>query len=72
MLKKVFENLPVKVIWKWEEDLEEFNHSDKIMIVKWLPQQEILSHPNVKLFVTHGGQSSFQESLCHQKPMVKI
>ena len=32
----------------------------------------ILAHPKLKVFVTHGGQSSFQETLCHQKPALAI
>merc|ERR1712223_345253 len=42
------------------------------MLSKWVPQQDGLAHPNLKVFVTHGGQSSFQESLCHQKPIVAV
>ena len=42
-----------------------------VMLSKWLPQQDILGHPNLRVFVSHGGQSSCQESLCHQKPMVR-
>ena len=38
----------------------------------WLPQQDVLAHPNLKVFITHAGQSSFQETLCHQKPVVAI
>ena len=45
---------------------------DNVMLKKWLPQQAILAHPKLKLFVTHGGQSSCQEALCHQKPIVAI
>ncbi len=41
-----------------------------VMISKWLPQQDALAHPNVKLFVSHVGQSSFQESICHKMPIV--
>jgi hypothetical protein len=43
-----------------------------VMLAKWLPQQDILAHPNLKVFISHGGQSSFQETLCHQKPVVSI
>ena len=43
-----------------------------VMLSKWLPQQDILGHPKLRLFVSHGGQSSCQESLCHQKPMVSV
>ncbi len=42
------------------------------MVSKWLPQQDVLAHPNVKTFVTHAGQSSFQESICHKVTMVAV
>ena len=42
-----------------------------VKLSKWLPQEAILAHPNLKLFVTHGGQSSSQEALCHKKPTGK-
>ena len=59
------------VIWKWETE-EMPDKPDNVMLSKWLPQQEILGHPNLKVFITHAGQSSFQETLCHQKPVVAI
>ena len=43
-----------------------------VLLSKWLPQQDVLAHPKLKVFITHAGQSSFQESLCHQKPVVAI
>ena len=42
------------ILWKWDED----NIADlpkNVMIKKWVPQQDLLAHPNLKLFVTHGG-----------------
>ena len=59
------------VIWKWETE-EMPDKPDNVLLSKWLPQQEILGHPNLKVFITHAGQSSFQETLCHQKPVVAI
>ena len=59
------------VIWKWETE-EMPDKPENVMLSKWLPQQEILGHPNLKVFITHAGQSSFQETLCHQKPVVAI
>ena len=53
-------------LWKWDE-VEMLGKPDNVMLSKLVPQQDILAHPNLKVFVTHGGQSSFQESLCHQK-----
>ena len=68
-LLSVFGKLKQKVLWKWETDYMEDKPSN-VMLHKWLPQQDVLGHPNVKLFVSHGGQSSFQETVCHQKPAV--
>ena len=69
-LLNVFGKLKQKVLWKWETE-----HMDdkppNVMLHKWLPQQDVLGHPNVKLFISHGGQSSFQETVCHQKPAVR-
>ena len=68
-LLEVFRKLKQKVLWKWETDHMN-NIPSNVMLHKWLPQQDVLGHPNVKLFVSHGGHSSFQDTLCHQKPAV--
>jgi glucuronosyltransferase len=69
MFMNVFRQLKQKVLWKWETETMPDLPSN-VKLSKWLPQQDILGHPNTKLFITHVGQSSFQESLCHQKPVV--
>jgi len=65
----IFSKLEQTVIWKWETETME-DKPENLYLSKWLPQQDILGHPNVKLFIYHGGQSSFQEALCHKKPTV--
>ena len=57
--------LKQKVIWKWDEEL--VVDEKRIMVSKWLPQDDILAHPNVKLFVTHGGLLSATESIMRGK-----
>ena len=69
MFLNTFKDRKEKVLWKWETETME-GKPNNVMLSKWLPQQEVLAHPNVKLFITHGGQSSFQETLCHGKPVV--
>ena len=68
-LLNVFGKLKQKVIWKWETEQME-DKPKNVMLHKWLPQQDVLGHPSVKLFVSHGGQSSFQETICHKTPAV--
>ncbi len=70
MLLNVFKGLKQRVIWKWETE-EMADKPDNVKLSKWLPQQDILGHPNTVLFITHAGQSSSQETLCHQKPVVR-
>ena len=38
---RVFAKLPLKIIWKWEEEAPE-NLSKNIMLSEWLPQQDLL------------------------------
>ena len=73
-MRKIFTNafgkLKQRVLWKWESEEME-GKPDNVMLSKWLPQQDLLAHPNLKLFISHMGQSSSQEALCHQVPVVR-
>ncbi|KXN68649.1 glycosyltransferase family 1 protein [Conidiobolus coronatus NRRL 28638] len=41
-------------------------------ILNWAPQEAILNHPHTKLFITHGGLDSIQESIQSGTPMLAI
>ncbi|CAL8116945.1 unnamed protein product [Orchesella dallaii] len=62
-----------KILWKWEVEL---NKTEEILqnvkTSKWFPQQDVLGHPNCKLFITHGGLSSLHESIYHGVPVIGI
>ncbi|XP_065093027.1 UDP-glucosyltransferase 2-like [Ochlerotatus camptorhynchus] len=61
--------LKQRIIWKWDsEDMP--SKPANVMIGKWLPQDDILAHKNLKLFVTHGGLGSITESMYHGVPIV--
>jgi UDP:flavonoid glycosyltransferase YjiC (YdhE family) len=68
---RVFSKLKQKVFWKWETETME-GLPPNVKLGKWLPQQDILGHPNCKLFITHGGLGGTTEAIYHGIPMVGI
>ncbi|XP_055837485.1 UDP-glucosyltransferase 2-like [Episyrphus balteatus] len=70
-LFNVLSQLPQTVLWKWGDSVLP-GESPNIVYKNWLPQDDILPHPNVKLFITHGGGGSVVESSFHGVPMVGI
>ncbi|TMW46153.1 hypothetical protein DOY81_008765 [Sarcophaga bullata] len=48
------------------------NKPDNVFIKAWYPQPSILAHPNVKLFISHGGFLSTTEAIFHGKPILGI
>jgi len=37
---------------------------------RWLPQNDILAHPKVKLFITHAGAGGLAEAVYHGVPLI--
>jgi glucuronosyltransferase len=70
MFLSVFSKLKQRVLWKFEAELE--NLPPNVKIGKWLPQHDILAHPNIRLFITHGGALSTQEAIYSGVPLVAI
>ncbi|XP_068623994.1 uncharacterized protein [Battus philenor] len=71
IFKKVLSKLPYKVIWKWDNDNIPVTSSN-IKVVKWLPQADLLRHPNIKLFITQGGLQSTDEAIAAGVPLLGI
>ncbi|XP_041968429.1 UDP-glucosyltransferase 2-like [Aricia agestis] len=69
-LLKMFSALPYTVLWKLEDKIE--NPPKNLHVRAWMPQPSILSHPNVKVFITHGGALSTIESLHFGKPILAV
>ena len=63
--------LPYTVIWKYYgagfPDVP-----DHVLLSPWLPQNDLLAHPKVKLFITHCGNNGQFEGLYHGVPMLGI
>ncbi|KAG8255702.1 hypothetical protein J6590_086640 [Homalodisca vitripennis] len=66
----VISNMPQRFIMKYEEELPDA--PPNVMYMKWLPQSDILAHPNVRAFVSHGGQASTMEAVYFAKPLVAV
>lgn len=67
---EAFSRMKERVIWKYEEELHGL--SSNVMMKSWFPQQDILSDPRVKLFISHGGLLSTQESMYHATPILTL
>ncbi|XP_035147575.2 UDP-glucuronosyltransferase 3A1 isoform X1 [Callithrix jacchus] len=73
-MHSAFAQLPQGVIWKcqssrWPKDV---HLATNVKIMDWLPQSDLLAHPSIRLFVTHGGQNSIMEAIRHGVPMVGL
>lgn len=66
-----FRLLKQRVLWKFENETIE-NLPPNVMIRKWLPQNDVLAHKNLKLFITHGGVFGTQEGIHYGVPMLFI
>lgn len=70
-LLRAFGTLKQRVLWKWEDpDLP--GKPDNVMISSWLPQEDVLAHKNIKVFITHGGLLSTMEAIYHAVPIIGI
>uniref|UniRef100_A0A1S4H704 UDP-glucuronosyltransferase n=1 Tax=Anopheles gambiae TaxID=7165 RepID=A0A1S4H704_ANOGA len=68
---QTFRTLKQRIIWKWDtQDMP--NKPANVMLKDWLPQDDILAHPNVRLFIMHGGLGGIAEALFHGVPLVGI
>lgn len=62
-----------KVILKWDDDTQNLKlDPKKFFVSNWLPQNDILAHQNIKVYITHGGLLSTTEAIHHGIPVVGI
>ncbi|XP_054739701.1 UDP-glycosyltransferase UGT5-like [Anastrepha obliqua] len=66
---RAVKRLKQRVIWKWENTTLD-NKPDNLYISKWLPQRDILCHPNVKVFMSHSGLMGTSEAAYCGVPIV--
>lgn len=70
---EAFKQLPqYNFLWKFEEDTIPFELPANVMVKKWLRQNDILNHPKIMAFVTHGGSMSTYETTWYAVPTIGI
>ncbi|XP_060654601.1 UDP-glycosyltransferase UGT5-like [Drosophila nasuta] len=69
---KVLSGLKQNVIWKWDDLKNTPGKSANILYKKWMPQDDILAHPKIKLFITHAGKGGVAEAQYHAVPMLAL
>ncbi|CAK1543148.1 unnamed protein product [Leptosia nina] len=66
----VLEELPQNVIWKWDDDKLPFKLDKMYSEHYWLPQNDIMGHPNLVAFFSHCGHVGLTEAIHHGVPVV--
>lgn len=69
-ISDVLGKLKQRVLWKC--NVENIDLPPNVMSRKWLPQIDILAHPKLKLFISHGGLFSNIEAIKLGIPMLVI
>ncbi|XP_072024405.1 UDP-glucuronosyltransferase 2C1-like isoform X3 [Amphiura filiformis] len=66
-----FAQLPQKVIWKLNGK-PSATLTPNVKVVDWIPQNDLLGHPQIKAFVYHCGVNGVWEAVYHGVPMVAV
>jgi glucuronosyltransferase len=68
---RAFGRIKQKVLWKYENETLP-NKPDNVRISSWIPQRDIMTHPNVKLFISHGGYLGSTEAVSEGIPILGL
>ncbi|XP_050425150.1 UDP-glucosyltransferase 2-like isoform X2 [Adelges cooleyi] len=66
-----FSKLKQRVLMKFDVN-SNITAPSNVKLVKWLPQRDLLAHPKVLVFISHGGLMSVYEAIHCGKPVVGI
>ncbi|XP_071500861.1 UDP-glucuronosyltransferase 2C1-like isoform X2 [Diadema antillarum] len=71
LFASVFARLPQKVVWQLPDGTPT-KLADNIKTMEWLPQNDLLGHPQTRLFMYQGGNNGLYEALYHGVPIVVL
>jgi glucuronosyltransferase len=63
--------IPQTVLWRYTGSRPS-NLAKNTILVKWLPQNDLLGHPKTRAFITHSGSHGIYEGICNGVPMVMM
>ncbi|XP_045415502.1 UDP-glucuronosyltransferase 1-6 isoform X1 [Lemur catta] len=63
--------IPQTVLWRYT-GTRPSNLANNTILVKWLPQNDLLGHPKTRAFITHSGSHGIYEGMCNGVPMVMM
>ncbi|XP_036110053.1 UDP-glucuronosyltransferase 1A1-like isoform X1 [Molossus molossus] len=63
--------IPQTVLWRYTGTRPP-NLAKNTILVKWLPQNDLLGHPKTRAFITHSGSHGIYEGICNGVPMVML
>ncbi|XP_069768011.1 UDP-glucuronosyltransferase 2C1-like isoform X2 [Narcine bancroftii] len=68
-IAEAFAQVPQKVIWKYN-GVAPPHLGNNTLLVKWIPQNDLLGHPKTRAFVAHGGTNGIYEAIYHGVPVI--
>nr|P20720.2 RecName: Full=UDP-glucuronosyltransferase 1-2; Short=UDPGT 1-2; Short=UGT1*2; Short=UGT1-02; Short=UGT1.2; AltName: Full=B2; AltName: Full=Bilirubin-specific UDPGT; AltName: Full=UDP-glucuronosyltransferase 1A2; Short=UGT1A2; Flags: Precursor [Rattus norvegicus] len=63
--------IPQTLLWRYT-GTRPSNLAKNTILVKWLPQNDLLGHPKARAFITHSGSHGIYEGICNGVPMVMM
>ncbi|XP_061673985.1 UDP-glucuronosyltransferase 3A1-like isoform X1 [Syngnathoides biaculeatus] len=69
-----FSVIPQGVIWRYNRERwpAHLSKPSNVLLVDWLPLNDLLGHEKARLFITHGGQNSLLQAVYHAVPVLGI
>lgn len=67
-----FGRVPQRVLFKCDPSIRNFSVPENVFVSNWFPQESIIAHPKVKLYIAHGGKGGLYEAMYYGVPIIGI